>query len=493
MPLRLIALIRVSRRGGREELRSPDQQRATAQRWADGNDAVIVDEYISIDVSAKTMDRDDVDAAVARIRSGEVDGIVVAWLDRFSRARVDEALRVFNDIQAAGGRLVAADMAGFDPRDPTGELALTVMLGVNRYQLRQVTARYEMSIKDAIADGKKPGPVKFGYRYTDATPKAKGGIVDSHLVPVEELRPVVLGLFQRKAEGGTWLELARWLDEVVPRPDGTKWHRNTVRGIIKSRTYLGEVFHGPHRNVNAHEPLVPLALWRRAQPEPGRRTPRGTYLLTGLVRCAACGRRLKGGSLGSYRGAKRIYQCDNRSCPARSTVIAMRLDAEVTKQFFEHLDAFHVRAAEDRELGEIDAELERLTGEVERVAAVIPSHRAAIAAHQDALAAVEATLTELEDRRHRHVASRNLQGDVHVLRRDWQEMDLAMRREHLRTGIDAVLVRRALRRTAHLPMRDRILVVFRGDGPEEIRDNGRASVNRRFSWDHDITTLVASG
>jgi len=78
------------------------------------------------------MDRADVDAALERIRGGQTDGVIVAWLDRFSRAPVAEALGVYNDISNAAGQVVAVDMAGLNPNDATGEMALTVMLSVNR-------------------------------------------------------------------------------------------------------------------------------------------------------------------------------------------------------------------------------------------------------------------------------------------------------------------------------------------------------------------------
>src|SRR5947209_7615725 len=94
--LRLDALIRVSRVGGRsgEEFRSPEQQREICQQWADRNGAKIVATHEAIDVSGKTMARADVDAARTRLQAGETDGVIIAWLDRYSRAPVSEAMTV---------------------------------------------------------------------------------------------------------------------------------------------------------------------------------------------------------------------------------------------------------------------------------------------------------------------------------------------------------------------------------------------------------------
>lgn len=495
---RLDALIRVSQVDGRkgDSFRSPRQQREACERWAEANGAEIVAWHEGLGRSGKTMHRADVDAALERIRAGQTDGVIVAWLDRFSRAPTAEALGVYNDIAEAGGQVVAVDMAGLNPADATGEMALTVMLSVNRMQWRKIAERYDQTRREAIADGKAIGGAPFGYRFTDPTPKSRGhGVIDSRLVVDTERAPVVRELFERKAGGATWLELSRWLDAVAAKPNGGHWARSTVHDMIGRRTYLGEVHHGPHVRADAHEPIVSATLWRKAQNAPGRRTPRGTYLLSGIARCAGCGRRLRGSALGrkprSGRKASppRVYTCDTAECEARSTIVVGRLDNEVVAQFFAYLDDFHVRAVDDSELDAAQAEVAERTAEVERLAAVIPSHPAGIAAHQDALGSAEQALLEAEDRAHDLTAS--LTGpDVHELRDDWPSLELAERREILRAGIDAILVRRGPSPTAKPPAADRALVLFRGTAPAGL-DNGRGPI-RTWTWDDDPASLAAA-
>ena len=179
------------------------------------------------------MERKDVAAALERIRTGASDGVVIAWLNRFSRAPVADALRVYEQVQAAGGKVVAVDLAGIDPSDATGEMALTTMLAVNRMQWRQAAERWDMSRADAVKAGIPPSKAPFGYR--------KGE--DRRLVVVPEEAEIVRELFERKAAGATWLELVRWLDQVAPKKTGA-WNRNTAKSMLQSRTYLGEVYHG---------------------------------------------------------------------------------------------------------------------------------------------------------------------------------------------------------------------------------------------------------
>jgi site-specific DNA recombinase len=494
--LRLDRLIRVSQLNGRkpEEIQSPDQQREVTDQWADANGAAIVLEHDGVDVSGKTMERSDVDAAVARMRGGKTDGIIVAWLDRFSRAPVDEALRVYRDIKDAGGQVVAVDLAGINPDDETGEFTLTVMLGVGRMQWRRAQKRWDMSRKGAVAKGKAIGGAPFGYRFRDATPREDGrGPCDSRLVPDPAEARIVRELFERRAAGATWLELARWLDSTGHRPrrGDHGWHRNTVRGMIGRRTYLGEVRHGSHVKTDAHRAIVPAALWRRAQGEPGRMTPRGDYLLTGLVRCAGCGRRMRGDS-GGRRGP-RTYACEGRDCPAKSVAVVERLDAEVTEQLFRHLDEFHVQAVTDEELAAAEAKVAEVAERIKLRAQIAPTHPTAVAAHQAALEEDERALAEAEDHRD-HLRSLAAEDgpDVRTLRGDWPNLTLDERRAILREGIDAVLVRRVSSRNVHTPVADRVLVLFRGDAPAGLVDNGRSGPVRTWTWDDGPASLRAA-
>jgi DNA invertase Pin-like site-specific DNA recombinase len=492
--LRLDALIRVSQQNGREgeSFRSPQQQREGCEGWAGANGAEVVAWHEGIGRSGKTMDRADVDAALERIRAGQTDGVIVAWLDRFSRAPVREALAVYDDIAAAGGKVVAVDMAGLNPEDPTGEMALTVMLAVSRMQWRKTAERYDQTRREAIGDGKAVGGAPFGYRFRDPTRKNGGrGVVDSRLVVQDGDAEIVRELFDRKAAGATWLELARWLDAVAPKPNRGRWARSTAKTMIACRTYLGEVRHGKHVKAKAHDPIVGAALWRRAQGKPGRRTPRGTYLLSGLARCAGCGRRLRGTTLG--RGTHRVYSCDGPECPAKATIMVHLLDAEVTEQLFAYLDAFHVRAVDDADLDEARDDVERRTDELEALAAVVPRHPAAVGAHQARLEELERALTEAEDRLHQLTASLAVAGpDVRELRDDWPSMTLAERREVLRAGIDAVLVRRGPSPTTRLPAADRTLVLFRGTAPDGLADGGRSGPVTTWTWDDDPASLAAA-
>jgi DNA invertase Pin-like site-specific DNA recombinase len=486
--LRLDGYIRVSDTQGRddddESLQGPRQQREAIERWAASRPGVeIVAWHEDRDQTGSRMERPGFETLMGRIRAGQTQGVAVARLDRLSRARVVEALKAVEEIDSHGGQVAAVDL-GIDPTTMFGEFAMTLMLALARMEWRRIDEAWDKSRAAAIARGVHIGTVPFGYQADEGR----------RLVVHEAEAKIVRALFERKAGGATRLELARWLDGAAPKPNGGHWATSTVDGMIECRTYLGEVSHGKHRNVDAHTAIVDGAVWRRAQGEPGHRTPRGTYLLSGLVKCAGCGRRMHGTTGGSGKG--RVFRCATDSCPDRYTTVTVdRLDPEVTDQFFAHLDDFHLRSVDDDEIEAAQADLEASRVAVELHAQVTPTSTAGVAAHQAKLDELERTFEAAEDRLHQLLASKADSGpDGRELRADWPNLTLDDQREILRDGIQAVLVRKASRRTApRPPVSERVLVVFVDDDlPARLADNGRSGPVTSWAWDDGVGSLAAA-
>ena len=116
-PLRLDGIVRQSQ-AKRDNARSPQQQRESHRsvgRRPTGQE--IVRWHEGIGRSGKTMARDDVNAALARIKQGRhTEGVAVAWLDRFSRAPVGEALAVYDDFKGGWRSGRGGGHGGAEPR-----------------------------------------------------------------------------------------------------------------------------------------------------------------------------------------------------------------------------------------------------------------------------------------------------------------------------------------------------------------------------------------
>jgi DNA invertase Pin-like site-specific DNA recombinase len=470
-PLRLDALIRVSKLGDREakDLRSPDQQRDVITGWAARNHAEVVREHVNVGLSGKTViGRSDIEAVLKRIREGATDGLIVAYASRLSRARVGEAERLKDAILDTGGRLVICDMGGEYADTATGEFTFTVLSAISRFQWRQTRDFFNAARKTAIARGKWCGICPFGYQYADPRRRANGrGLMDTHLVPDERTAWIIPELFQRKAAGATWLQLARWLDEVAPKPDRRHWIRRSAECIIRNRIYLGEARCGEHVNLAAHQALVTPALWQAAQSPSGQATPRGRYLLTSLVRCGTCGHRMRGNTMGSRRTP--VYGCWNLDCSYNVTIMVARLDTEIIRQCADRISSYAKPTPRDDGAAQLDTRIKHVTTRINKLMELVPTCKAGKATRQKTLAALEARLEALEQDRYRLVAQsprRVLDGlpdSLRMVEADVRYDKLASmprdtQRQILRTWIDRIDVARAKGHGRSIVTADRVSV-----------------------------------
>lgn len=135
-----------------------DAQRDTIQRYADAHGWDIV-WYEDAGLSAKSMDRPALQDALTRLHSKkrDVDGLVVAKLDRLSRSVVDFS-GVLELARARKWALVAIDL-GVDTSTPTGELVANVMMSVAQWERRVIGERTSNAMQAAKRAGKHMGRV----------------------------------------------------------------------------------------------------------------------------------------------------------------------------------------------------------------------------------------------------------------------------------------------------------------------------------------------
>ena len=137
-----------------------DAQRDTIQRYADAHGWDVV-WYEDAGLSAKSLARPQLQAALDRLdvspKRRDVDGIVVAKLDRLSRSVADFA-RVLELARSRGWALVAIDL-GVDTSTPTGELVANVMMSVAQWERRVIGERTSAAMQAAKRQGRHMGRV----------------------------------------------------------------------------------------------------------------------------------------------------------------------------------------------------------------------------------------------------------------------------------------------------------------------------------------------
>jgi site-specific DNA recombinase len=328
---------RVSRVGGRtgQGYISVPEQTRTMDALAKAQGVEVVPElFKDEDRSGGNLDRPEFQRILTLLREGEIGGVVVAKLDRFSRDVVD-FLATLREIEDLGGRLLCGDGA-VSLRNGSDAFTATIRMAAAALERDQRGEYLDASVRNAIERGVHLH-APFGYRKSDG----KGSKLEPD--PIEA--PAVRKAFELRAAGFTWSAIAAALNEagVLPRPrkrhgvrKQARWTHKGVRQIVLGEVYLGTAFNGGRRHPGAHEPLVTPDLYAAANRTKGTKAlaPSEGYLLSGLVRCSGCGYVARHASL---RG-RRYYRCEpgqhgDGPCPAPLNVPAEALEQYVVAEF----------------------------------------------------------------------------------------------------------------------------------------------------------------
>lgn len=304
--------------------------------WAKMAGKKIVERYLDVDQSGSKMSRPALDRMLADLAAGRIDGIVVAQVDRLSRADVGDALAVIRQIlgdpqeDESPRPLVLLDL-GIDPSTEFGEFGLTILLGLARMQWRRYRRQWSSAQKRAVARGVWIGPAPFGYRTTIAGYDKHGQPVAGPLEEHPEHGPVVREAFRLAAR----VDLHAAIDHLKAAAPDKRWRTDEARRLLASRAYRGEVWGAGERKERAHPPLATPDVFAAAQSESRGRRRSGGYALSGVAVCGGCEADLVG-ALQTVRDRKyRRMRCSVLRPGCVGSVSAERLDAHVRAELKE--------------------------------------------------------------------------------------------------------------------------------------------------------------
>ncbi|MGN7187259.1 recombinase family protein [Microbacterium enclense] len=190
-----------------------DAQRETIQRYAERHGWDIV-WYEDAGFSGKDQNRPALQEALARLwpKKRDVDGIVVAKLDRLSRS-VHDFSGLLKQATARRWSVVAIDL-GVDTTTAAGELVANVMMSVAQWERRVIGARTSDAMQAAKHSGKHVGRVAAPL--PDATAER---------------------MLALHAEGLSPNRIATALnDEGVTTAHGSRWYTSTVTAALARLT-----------------------------------------------------------------------------------------------------------------------------------------------------------------------------------------------------------------------------------------------------------------
>jgi hypothetical protein len=303
------------------------------------------------------------------------------------------------------------------------------------------------------------------------------------LLPDEPAASAVAEVFRRRTVGGSYTELAAFLDEqqVPPSGGGRYWSIAGVASLLKNPVYLGQARSGAIVNDEAHEPIITRAEFDAAQGSRTQLQPRGgslasLALLGGLARCAGCGHTLKiaGGTVKRTGERYPVYYCIGRygkgPCPSRATIRASYLDDYVEQQVLAALraeDGLLARAVR------ADAELEQAQRAVEtaehELALYLQTDLVAVIGQEAFVQGATARQQHVDEARERVATLRNQSLVVAELtsgslQKAWPELTTPERRTLLHGLLDRVVLKRAPGRGAgRVSVSERTQIILRGN------------------------------
>jgi site-specific DNA recombinase len=472
------AYIRVSM--AREEMISPQLQRAAIERAAEADKIVIPDDrwVEELDESGRGFGRKGVQTILRWAREGSIARVYVWKYSRFGRSARLVAVNV-EQMEKAGCQLVSATEQ-VDARTAVGRFTRGMLWQLDEFYSDLVGESWAAAHAARLARGlPHSGAPRFGYVYhgspvTGPCPQgcAPGECVTGY-VPDPGTRPYVQRMYASYNGGMSVLKIAQWLNRKGIRTTaGKPWEQRSVRKYMDSGFAAGLLsVHDPRcehatgrtggctRRVwvpGAHKAVISGTVWeeylrqRKARAVLPPRAENPVYPLAGLVKCGLChspmwshpminsARKDAGGQPARYH----LYHCSRyvrgRLCegswisrPRLEKVVRVWLASfeEDVKRAAEaeqrHLAAVDTAEADRRRLADearsIEKELTELTRQLIR--SIVPE--AAYVATRDELTARQKEIgAELETLAAATAAAHKpLRRQAARLARDWDRLD----------------------------------------------------------------------
>jgi site-specific DNA recombinase len=280
------------------------------------------------DASGATTSRPGLQRTLAGARAGKFDVLLVYRVDRLTRSLRD-LVTLLDDLDQAGVVFRSATEP-FDTATPMGRMLVQVLGMFAQFERDTIIDRVIAGMERKAAAGKwKGGRRPFGYQVDT---------IEQALVPDTAEAAVVrliFDLYTRDRPGAR--TIANTLNERGHRTTaGGRWSAHQVVRVLSNRIYLGELTFRGITAAGCHPPVIEQAAFEEAQQilaaRAGDRAKRAAggsdYLLTGLIRCPACGSAMLGTRAHGKTKTYRYYSCYRRTRYDTAVCGGQRIDAD---------------------------------------------------------------------------------------------------------------------------------------------------------------------
>lgn len=255
-------------------------------------------------------------AMIADCRAGKIDMVITKSISRFARNTVD-CLKYIRELKDLGIPILF-EKENINTMDSSGEILITIMASLAQQESQSISQNVRMGHQYRMQQGKPMVTTHFmGYRMSPDK---------SSLVIVPEQAVIVRRIFREFLDGRSSAQIAEGLmADGIKSPSGKdNWYPTCIESMLKNEKYMGDLLlqkwyvkdfiskkavrnNGkfPKYYVeNAHEPIVPKAIFMQVKGEflrrehkremTGKKTlHRGSSPFYEKIVCGECGNTYK--------------------------------------------------------------------------------------------------------------------------------------------------------------------------------------------------------
>lgn len=344
---RAVAYLRKSSPTEEKQTATLGEQREEILKYAKSNDYEIIDWYTESESGTTTDERPEYTKIIERAeQKGDFQFLIVNDQKRYSRAHPRETDYWTYRLEKAGAQVVIRGKGVLDDENIGSDVEYRVNAHLAYGESKDKGEAVARGLHARAVRGGHHGDVPYGY----VSYKQRVDSVDiMRLKPGDpEKQRIVKKVFKDYARGKTLTEICDELDRLgvpvpsanrIPRrtestkgPNTGKWYTGTIKSWLQNRVYIGIVDNGKESNSKfykrtkdgkeqvgkgkgvrtrnpqsewtskkMHKGLVSVDLFKEVQDllarttRKRRKNPNGyKYLLSGVAKCAKCGRNLNG-------------------------------------------------------------------------------------------------------------------------------------------------------------------------------------------------------
>lgn len=304
---------------------------------ADHPSLQLIDTYIDNGYTGTNFDRPEFNRMLQDAQSAKIDCIVVKDLSRLSRNYIEAGEFLEKICPFLGIRFISInDNYDTNTLTATDELGLSIRNIINDYYAKDISKKVSSALENRMLQGIYIGNwAPYGYLLD---PDGRG-----HLLPDPQTAPIVLQIYQWRAEGMSYMGINHQLNNLsIPSPSEYKrqqgidtnhnkrsktilWNKHMIKLILSDEVYRGHLVQRKnHQNLargisyhtsteqeiirveNTHEPIVPESLFAKVQElninvKKNTKTnygkyahlPQGNNIFKGKFVCTDCGSVMK--------------------------------------------------------------------------------------------------------------------------------------------------------------------------------------------------------